>query len=69
MDQTLGLPAGTLQGEEQLEELENWDSMALITLVALAESKNAVRITPSQIVNCTTVADFLALSGATDGSC
>ena len=26
MDETLGLPAGTLRGHEKLEELENWDS-------------------------------------------
>jgi acyl carrier protein len=68
VDEILGLPAGTLRGGEKLEELENWDSMSLISLIALAETKNAVRISPAQIVNCSTVADLVRLAGAENGS-
>ena len=68
MDDILDLPAGTLRGEEELEGLENWDSTALITLIALAESNNGVHISPGQIVNCTTVADLLRLAGAENSS-
>jgi acyl carrier protein len=63
MDEVLGLPARTLRGEEKLEELENWDSTSLITLIALADTNNGVRISPGQIVNCSTVADLLRLAG------
>ena len=62
MDEVLGLPAGTLQGHEKLEELEAWDSVALISLIVLAESNNNVRITPDQVVSCFTVADLLRLA-------
>ena len=64
MDQILGLRAGTLRGDEKLEELENWDSTSLITLIALADTNNGVRISLGQVVNCTTVADVLHLAGA-----
>jgi acyl carrier protein len=64
MDEILGLPTGTLRGDEKLDELENWDSTSLITLIAVADSSNGVRISPGQIVNCTTVADLLRLAGA-----
>jgi acyl carrier protein len=64
MDEILGLPAGTLQGGEKLEELENWDSTSLITLIAMAEGNNGVRLSPGQIANCSTVADVLSLAGA-----
>jgi acyl carrier protein len=63
MDEILGQPAGTLRGEEKLEELENWDSTSLITLIALADTNNGVHISPDQIVNCSTVADLLRLAG------
>ena len=63
MDQILGLPAGTLRGEEKLEELANWDSTSLIALIALADSQNGVRISLGQVVNCSTVADVLRLAG------
>ena len=64
MDEILDLPAGTLQGHEKLEELQNWDSTSLITFIALAESNNGVSISPGQIVNCATVADLLRLAKA-----
>ena len=63
MDEILGLPAGTLRGQEKLEDLETWDSTALINLIVLAESQNSVSITPDQIVGCSTVADLLRLAG------
>jgi hypothetical protein len=63
MDQILGLRAGTLRGDEKLEELENWDSTSLITLIALVDTSNGVHLSLSQIVNCSTVADVLRLAG------
>ena len=68
MDNILELPAGTLRGHEKLEELNNWDSTALITLIVLAEGNNSVSITPFQIVNCFTVADLVRLARVEDGS-
>jgi hypothetical protein len=67
MDEILGLPAGTLRGNEKLEELENWDSTSLITFIALADANSGVSISPAQIVNCSTVADLLRLA-RTEGS-
>jgi len=64
IDDILGLPAGTLRGDEKLEELENWDSTSLISLIALADTNNGVRISLGQIVNCSTIGDVLRLAGA-----
>jgi acyl carrier protein len=63
MDEILGLPAGTLRGHEKLEDLETWDSIALINLIVLAETENNASITPDQVVTCSTVADLLRLAG------
>jgi acyl carrier protein len=62
MDEILGLRAGTLRGDEKLDELQNWDSTALIELIVLAESANDVHISPAQVVGCSTVADLLRLA-------
>jgi hypothetical protein len=62
MEEILDLPAGTLRGHEKLEELANWDSTALITFIALAETNNGMSISPGQIVTCSTVADLLRLA-------
>lgn len=62
MDDILGLPAGTLQGNEKLEDLQNWDSTALITLMSLAETNNGANMSLQQIVGCSTVGDLLRLA-------
>ena len=62
MDEILGLRAGTLRGNEKLEELERWDSTALISLIVLAEENNSAQISPDQVVGCSTVADLLQLA-------
>jgi len=62
IDELLGLSPGTLQGHEKLEDLQNWDSTALIGVIVLAESANEKHISPDQIVNCSTVADLLRLA-------
>jgi len=67
MDDILGLPAGTLKGNEKLEDLETWDSTALINLIVLAETNN-VEISPDQVVSCFTVADLLRLAQVERGS-
>lgn len=68
MDEILGLPAGTLRGEEKLEELENWDSTSLITLIAMADTNNGVRISLGEVVSCSTVGDVLRLAGTDNSS-
>jgi acyl carrier protein len=62
MDEILGLRAGTIRGSEKLDELENWDSTALISFIAMASANSGVSISPQQMVNCSTVADLLRLA-------
>jgi acyl carrier protein len=63
IDEILGLHPGTLQGHEKLEELQNWDSTAMIGVIVLAESASDRHISPDQVVSCATVADLLRLAG------
>jgi acyl carrier protein len=67
MDEILGLPGGTVQAHQKLEELENWDSTALISFIVLAETNSSVSISPDQIVSCSTVADLLRLAQVDGG--
>jgi acyl carrier protein len=63
MDEILALPSGTLRGDEKLEELKNWDSVALVQLIILAETTTSADIDFEQVVGCSTVADLLRLAG------
>jgi acyl carrier protein len=67
MDGMLGLRPGTLRGTEKLEELESWDSTALIGMIVLAESANNAEISIDEVVGCSTVGDLLRIAGV-DGN-
>jgi acyl carrier protein len=68
MDEILGLHPGTLLGDEELDELENWDSTALIGLIVLAETTNDAHISPDDVVGCSTVANLLRLARVDNSS-
>jgi len=61
MDEILGLPAGTIRGDEKLEDLENWDSTALVSFLVLAESNGGRSVSLADVASCFTVADLLRL--------
>jgi acyl carrier protein len=62
MDEVVELPRGTLKGAENLTELEHWNSLAVISFVALADSNNRVSLSPRQIIACRTVSDLLRIA-------
>lgn len=61
LDTLLELPAGTLSGPENLEDLENWNSLAMVEYIALADS-NGAKVSPRQIRDCETVDDLAKLA-------
>jgi hypothetical protein len=63
LDGILETPAGTLKGSEKLEDLEQWNSTALMGFIALADTNNGARISPRQVVNCVAINDLLKLAG------
>jgi len=61
LDEMLDLAPGTLQGAEALEGLEGWDSVAVITFIALADSEYGVMAPPKEIAACRTVSSLADL--------
>ncbi len=61
LDEVLELPPGTLKGPEKLEDLEDWNSMAMVSFVALVDEHFNYTVSPRQFVNCETVDDLLGL--------
>ncbi len=62
LDRALEVPEGTLTGGEKLEDLENWNSMAVLEYISLADTVGAKELSPRQIRECQTVADLLKLA-------
>lgn len=65
LDETLELEPGTLTGDETLESLESWDSLAVISFIALVDEKLEIVVEGEKLARAKTVADLLALAGVT----
>lgn len=61
LDEILELPTGTLKGPENLDDYPLWDSTAVISFLALADSHDGRRLSPREIAGCQTVSDLLNL--------
>ena len=61
LDEMLELDPGTLQGPEVLKEIDSWDSLAVISFIALADEKFNVVVEGEKLAAARTVDDLLAL--------
>lgn len=61
IDELLELDPGTLKGNEKLDSFENWDSLAVISLIALADEKLNVVVGSEAIADAKTVDDLTGL--------
>jgi acyl carrier protein len=62
MDKLVELPRGTLKGDEKLNDLEQWNSLAIISFIALVDTNNRVKVSLGQIMSSVTVSDLLAVA-------
>jgi len=57
----LELEEGELKGDEKLADLEEWDSLAFLSVIAMADEEFDVVIQGEQLEKITTVNDLVAL--------
>jgi acyl carrier protein len=62
MDNLLEMSDGTLQGPENLDDLENWNSLAMVEYIALVDSNTGAKVSPRQIRDCETIDDLARLA-------
>ncbi|MGQ9371562.1 acyl carrier protein [Azospirillum sp. A39] len=65
LDEMLELDPGTLTGAEELESLDDWDSLAVISFIALVDEKLGIVVEGEKLANARTVGDLLTLAGVT----
>ncbi|HZH27279.1 MAG TPA: phosphopantetheine-binding protein [Azospirillaceae bacterium] len=61
LDELLELDPGTLTGTEQLDDLDNWDSLAVVSFIALVDERLGLVVAGDALSKAKTVADLLAL--------
>ena len=58
LDELLELPKGTLKEDQILDKLPEWDSLAVISFIALADATYKVNLDPKQLASCKTIGDL-----------
>ena len=64
LDELLETDQGTIQAEQELDHLEAWDSVAVISFIAMADSDYSVNLPAKAIAECVTVQDLANLVAA-----
>jgi acyl carrier protein len=59
IEEMLDVEEGSLNAETRLDEIENWDSMAVISLIALVDEHFNKPLSASQIRKFKTIQDIL----------
>ena len=66
IDELLEVDPGTLKGTERLDELESWNSLAVIGFMAIVSERFGTIVQPKKISACTTVEDLVILAGVSN---
>lgn len=57
----LELPAGALKAETELQQLAEWNSMAAVGFLAMADGEYGKSVSPSEVSKCKTAGDLAKL--------
>lgn len=61
LEEIMELDEGTLKEEMQLSDIDEWDSISVLSFMAMMDEKFAKNITGSEVRSQKTVADLLAI--------
>ncbi len=61
LESLLELESGAIQPHTRLDSLEAWDSISVITFIAMADHDYGVSVPPKAIAECQTVEDLADL--------
>ncbi len=61
LDEALDVPPGTVQPGQALDQLEGWDSIAVLAFIAMADTEYGINVPGKEIAECRTVNDLAHL--------
>ncbi len=64
LEEILQEDPGTLTGSELLDKVAGWDSLAVVSFIAMVDENLGIAVSPKEIAECKSVND---LAGLTEG--
>jgi acyl carrier protein len=61
LDEILELPPGTIKGDEALEALDTWDSLAVISFIAMVDQHFEIILESQKLMKAGSVGELYAL--------
>ena len=61
MEELLEVDPGSLHAGIELTSLPQWDSLAFVSFLAMADSKYGAKVAPVELRQCKTVGDLMKL--------
>jgi acyl carrier protein len=61
VENILEVPSGSLKGDEVLKDFEQWDSLAVLSFIAMADATLQTLISSRDLAKCQNVADLVGL--------
>jgi acyl carrier protein len=61
IEELLEIDPGSISLATQLDSLQEWDSLAFVSFLAMADSKYGVRVTPTELHESKSMADLMKL--------
>ena len=61
LEELLELDAGSLTLDAPLSTLSQWDSLAFVSFLAMADSEYGKKVAPAELRECRTVGDLMKL--------
>ncbi|MGB7964513.1 MAG: acyl carrier protein [Propionicimonas sp.] len=58
MEEAIGLEEGTLAADTEFKELEEWDSLALLTVLVMLQDEYGVTVSNAEVRGITTVVEL-----------
>ncbi len=61
LDDIVDQDPGNIQGNDDLVDLEGWDSLAVMTFIAAVDENFNIILEPRELASCKTIADLMTL--------
>lgn len=62
VEEALNLPPDSAQENDRLESLDGWDSIGIISVMALIEDRCGVTLDPEELAKCESIGDLIRLA-------
>ena len=64
LEELLEISRGTLKGDDKLDSLNGWDSLAVVGFIALMDRHFSMEVPAPEVTAAKTIDDLIALAGA-----